>query len=197
MGSDPIRLREGVREAYSRAATCPADAHPFPVGEDFARSLGYPPELLRQIPRASLDSFSGVSNVSIFAVIPPGATVVDLGCGSGLDSLIAAQRTGAAGRVIGLDFSLPMLQRAICSKRQASFTQLGFIQSAAEHLPLGAASADQALVNGIFNLKPFRDRIFSELARVLKPGGTVFGAELLLAAPLDADARANPGNWFS
>ena len=99
------RLRDGVLSAYSAAAERPRDEHPFPVGRVFAASLGYPQNMLDDLPSVSADAFSGVSNVAIFADVPPSATVLDLGCGAGLDSLIAARRVGPHGRVIGMDFS--------------------------------------------------------------------------------------------
>src|SRR5574341_871346 len=106
------QLREGVRQAYSAAAENPQAKHPFPVGRQFAESLGYAPDALAGIPAAAVDTFAGVSNVAVFAEIPPGATVLDRGCGAGLDSLIAARRVGPAGLVIGVDFSEAMLHRA-------------------------------------------------------------------------------------
>ena len=106
------RLYEGVKKAYSSAAERPTEQHPFPVGRAFAESLDYPKELLESLPSYSVDAFAGVSNVSIYAEIPEGSTVLDLGCGAGLDTLIAARRTGSAGRVIGIDFSGSMLDRA-------------------------------------------------------------------------------------
>ena len=197
MEPEPASLRESVREAYSKAASNPGEKHPFPVGEDFALSLGYPREILDTLPRSAIDGFAGVSSVSVFATLPAGSTVVDLGCGSGLDSLIAAQRVGPAGRIAGIDFSEAMLARANSALRELGLPNVMFLQSAAEQLPLADASVDQALVNGIFNLNPFRDQIFHELARVVKPGGSVFGAELILQAPLPETSRAGAANWFS
>jgi arsenite methyltransferase len=197
MDQRAAQLRNSVREAYSKAATEPEGDHPFPVGREFAFSIGYPRELLEAIPEASVESFAGVSNVSVFATLPAGCTVVDLGCGSGLDSFVAARRVGPHGRVVGIDFSEAMLSRASCSLRGSTLSNLLFVRSAAERLPLADASIDQALVNGIFNLNPFRDQIVTELARVLKPGGSVFGAELVLKAPLDEGERSDASNWFS
>ena len=197
MESEPTRLRERVRAAYSRAASNPGEKHPFPVGQEFALSLDYPREILDSIPHTAVEAFAGVSNVSVFATLPAGGTVVDLGCGSGLDSLIAAQRVGAEGRVVGIDFSEAMLDRANSSLRKLGLANMMFLRSAAEQLPLADASVDHALVNGIFNLNPFRDEIFSELARIVKPGGSVFGAELVLQAPLQETSRAGAANWFS
>jgi len=86
------QLRDGVRKAYSAAAEEPSGGHPFPVGRQFAASLGYPEDLLDDLPAAAVDAFSGVSNVAVLADIPPKAVVLDLGCGAGLDCLIAARR---------------------------------------------------------------------------------------------------------
>ncbi len=122
---------------------------------------------------------------------------MDLGCGSGLDSLIAAERVGENGRAAGVDFSSAMLERARCSLSQTGLSNLVFLQAAAERLPFGDASVGCVLVNGIFNLNPFREQIFRELARILKPGGSVFGAELVLRAPLEEEWRAGAANWFS
>ncbi len=186
-----------MRVAYSRAASNPDEKHPFPVGEEFALSVGYPREFLDTMPHTAIGGFAGVSNVSVFATLPAGATVIDLGCGSGLDSLIAAQRVGAEGRVVGIDFSEAMLNRASSSLRELGLANMMFLRSGAEQLPLADASVDRALVNGIFNLNPYRDEIFRELARIVKPGGCVFGAELVLQAPLPEASQAGAANWFS
>jgi len=193
---DQDQLRDAVRGAYSAAADRPADHHPFPVGREFARSLGYPADLLDSLPAVCVDAFAGVSNVALLADLPFGATVLDLGCGAGLDSLIAARRVGPGGRVIGVDFSETMLARA---RRAADEAKSGieFRLADAERLPLADASVDVALVNGIFNLNPRRDAIFRELARVVRVGGSAFVAELILIEPLAPDARACPDNWFA
>lgn len=164
---------------------------------EFALSLGYPHGTLDNIPGISVESFSGVSNVAVFAALSAGERVLDLGCGSGLDSLIAARRVGATGKVVGVDFSEEMLDRAKSSLRELGCGNVMFLQSAAEQLPFREACIDRALVNGIFNLNPFRGSIFTELARVLTPGGAVFGAELVLQVPLEQSDRVGAANWFS
>ncbi len=189
-------LRRRVSEAYSAAALSPGDRHAFPVGRAFAESLGYPARLLNSLPAVSVEAFSGVSNVSVSADVPPGSRVLDLGCGAGLDSLIAARRAGPAGRVIGLDFSAAMLSRARSAAEHVSAAKVLFCRAAAESLPLAAASIDVALVNGIFNLNPARAAIFSELARVMRAGGSVYAAELILREPL-AEAQRSEADWFA
>jgi len=190
-------LRQKVNAAYSKAAAHPGARHPFPVGRAFAEGVGYAAESLRGLPPVSVDAFTGVSNVSVFASIPQSSIVLDLGCGAGLDSLIAAQRTGAAGRVVGVDFSPTMLARARHAQCESGAERVWFCQADAEKLPMPDRSIDVALVNGIFNLNPERKAIFRELGRVVKPGGTVYAAELILRAPLPEGARQHDDNWFA
>jgi SAM-dependent methyltransferase len=192
-----MQLREGVRKAYSAAASRPQDEHPFPVGRLFAESVGYPRNMLQTLPSVSVGTFSGVSNVSIFAEIPTGATVLDLGCGAGLDALIAARRVGSKGKVIGLDFSDAMLSRARQAVAEKELSNTKFYQADAEHMPIEDSTIDVALVNGIFNLNPARDAIFKELARVVRQGGAVYAAELILREPLPKKIRASEKNWFA
>lgn len=191
------QLREGVLRAYSAVAEAPAAEHAFAVGRAFAEGLGYPAEWLDRVPAASLEAFTGVSNVSVFAGLPPGARVLDLGCGAGLDSLIAAWRVGPEGAVTGLDFSDAMLRRARRSAAEAGLGHVQFQRADAERLPLPDASVDVALVNGIFNLNSGRTMIFRELARVVRPGGAVFSAELILREPLPSGELASLTDWFS
>lgn len=191
------QLRDAVHRVYSAAALRPEDEHPFPVGRRFAESIGYPPDLLAGLPSVSVDGFSGVSNVAVFADIPVGATVLDLGCGAGLDSLIAVKRVGSAGKVIGIDFSDAMLARANQAAAESGLDNVEFHQADAENLPIAEGSIDVALVNGIFNLNLERKAIFRELERVLRPNGAVYAAELILQAPLPLEIRSKQGNWFA
>lgn len=190
-------IRAGVQHAYSAAAENPQAGHPFPVGRLFAESLGYSAEVLADIPAAAIDAFAGVSNAAVFADIPPGATVLDLGCGAGLDSLIAARRVSPTGKIIGIDFSEAMLVRARQAAAEAGISHIEFRRADAEHLPLDDASIDVALVNGIFNLNPMRDSIFRELARVVRPDGFIYAAELILCEPLPPETLASETNWFA
>ena len=123
--------------------------------------------------------------------------MLDLGCGAGLDALIAARRACVRGRIIGIDFSRPMLERAVCASRAADVRNVAFCQADAERLPVATESIDVALVNGIFNLNPARKQIFGELARVMKEGGAVYAAELILRGPLEGEAAASAADWFA
>ena len=190
-------LREGVREAYSRAAEHPGEDHPFPVGRNFAESVGYPANLLRRLPAVSVQVFAGVSNLSILAEIPQGTTVLDLGCGGGLDSILATRRTGPQGQVFAVDFSPAMLKCAKQGLLEAGINNVRIYSADAERLPIDDNSVDVALANGIFNLNPNRSRIFSELARVVKPGGSVYAAEIILREALGEEVQDTATNWFA
>jgi len=191
------QLRDKVWQAYSAAANSPGKQHAFPIGCDFAESLGYPRALLSELPAVTSEAFAGVSNVAVFAEIPQGVTVLDLGCGAGLDSLVAARRVGPTGKVIGVDFSADMLCRARTAVHEARVFNVELRAGDAERLPVEDAEIDVALVNGIFNLNPSRDAIFRELARVMRPGGAVFVAELILSGPLPPEVKASEANWFA
>jgi len=192
-----VQLRDRVRGAYSIAAEHPDQKHAFPVGRQFAESIGYPADLLASLPSVACDAFAGVSNVSVFAEIPMGATVLDLGCGSGTDTLIAAGRVGASGKVIGVDFSGSMLSRARQAISESGIVNVELRESDAERLPIADGEIGVAIVNGIFNLNPAREAIFRELARVVRAAGTVYAAELILSQPLPPEARANESDWFA
>jgi SAM-dependent methyltransferase len=194
---DSERLRNGVWKAYSAVSRAPGGEHPFQVGRRFAEGLGYPSEVLENIPTVTVEAFTGVSNVSLFSELPLGASVLDLGCGSGLDTLLAGRRVGSEGIAIGIDFSLAMLGRARQGADEAQLRHVQFCQGNAEELPLASQSIDAAMVNGIFNLNPAREAIFRELARVVKPGGSVYAAELILRSALPAADRPSLDDWFA
>lgn len=189
-------LEDKVRGAYSAAAIAPQAKHAFPVGRVFAEQVGYSAELLETLPSTAVEAFAGVSAVSLFAEIPRGAAVLDLGCGAGLDSLIAARRVGPSGKVTGVDFSPAMLQRARDAAAEAQVNQIEFLEAEAYRLPIADGQFDIALVNGIFNLNPMRTEIFRELARVVRPGGSVYGAELILTQTA-SHFEATEDNWFA
>ncbi len=182
-------LQEQVKQAYSRIAV--ESTAPFANGRQLAENLGYPVD---HLPAVALEAFCGVAAVGVEADLNPGDMVLDLACGSGLDSVLAAQR---GARVVAVDFSLPMLKRAQRAARQAGMQErITFLQSPAQELPLSDASVEVALVNGLFNLSPYRAQIFNELARVVRPGGKVYAAELILEKAW-TQTELKAANWFT
>jgi SAM-dependent methyltransferase len=187
--TDHSGIANQVREVYSAVATAPWATHPFACGADFAAEAGYLPETLLAAPHAAA-AFAGLAAVSVFADIRPGVRLLDLGCGAGLDSFVAARR---GANVTAVDFSAAMLARA----RQPAGPGAVFVQASASALPFRDGSFDTALINGIFNLNPGRDLIFAELSRVIPRGGAIYGAELILREPLPDGHRGDPANWFA
>ena len=184
-----------VCEAYSQIAREPRDNPYFPAGRLLAEGLGYSEALLDSIPLASVEAFCGVADVSLFAEMDEQTVVLDFGCGAGLDSIVAARR---GAQVIGVDFSLEMLNRAQGAILTAGLaTKITLLKADAQSLPLLDQSVDVALINGIFNLNPDRRSIFAELARVIRPGESVYAAEIILTEPLHDGAAANAANWFT
>jgi len=187
---DAADLRQQVRRAYGSIAADPSGTHPIPVGRRLAEAAGYPAGWLADAPADALDAFAGVSCLPCFARVAAGEVVLDLGCGAGLDSLLIAP---GAGRVLGVDFAAEMVARARRAAEEAGAANVEFRQGDAEAIPAETASIDVAIVNGIFNLNPARGAIFEELGRVVRPGGRVFAAELVLVGP-------GPGlatDWFA
>jgi arsenite methyltransferase len=141
--------------------------------------------------------YNSVSNVSVCADLRPGMRVLDIGCGAGLDSLIAARRVGSMGTVVGVDFSAAMLSRARQAGAEASAGNFILCRAEAQSLPIKTGAIDVALVNGIFNLNPAREAIFREVARVVRTGGSVYAAELILREPLSLEVCFSEANWFA
>jgi arsenite methyltransferase len=187
-------LRGAVRGVFDEVAERPSGEHPIPVGRALAEGVGYPPDLLDGLPARAVEAFAGVTFIHGFAEIPHGSRVLDLGCGAGMDALIAA---GRGAHVTGVDFARAMLTRARASARQVGLTNVEFREGSAESIPSPDGCFDIALVNGIFNLNPARDSIFRELFRVLQPGGTVFASELILSGPLPEEERKSSASWFA
>jgi arsenite methyltransferase len=194
----PQEIHQLVAEKYAEVAQAPRERYKFRVGTKYAQDLGYPAVLLNRLPPAISEAFTGVSaSLVTLAQAKPGETVVELGCGGGLDSALLAERVGAAGRVIGVDCAEPMLERARTNLQQLGRTNVTFVQAAAERLPLADNSVDCIVSNGIFNLSADKDAIFSEISRVLKPGGRTVNAEIVLRAEPTPAERDNQEDWFT
>ncbi len=130
---------------------------------------------------------------TVVAPVRPYGAILDVGCGAGLDAMVAASRAGPACRVVGVDFSREMVLRA--RRATEEVPQISILTAEAGSLPLVADSIDLALVNGLFNLNPQRAALFSELARVVRPGGKVYAAEIVLNS--DTEVARSRSNWFA
>jgi arsenite methyltransferase len=193
---DHAVLRQAVRERYGRVVTEPGAPLGFPVGRDFATAVGYPAERLDRFPVAAA-AFTGVGTPVSVARLQPGETVLDLGCGAGLDSAWAAELVGRGGRVVALDLALPMAQAASATLRQRTGPAAAVaLVGAGEALPLLDASVDVVLVNGLFNLAPDKSPLLAEIRRVLRPTGRLVACEVALRRPLAPGEVDSLDDWF-
>lgn len=179
-------LKQIVREAY-RGVDRSTEA--------VARKL-YAPEELEGVPPEAVGRALGVGNHLRFAGIEPGTTVLDLGCGAGIDTILAARRTGPAGRVLALDFLPEMLERTQAAAAQAGVENVETLEGEMESIPLRDASVDMVVSNGVVNLSPRKARALAESFRVLRPGGTFWAADLTVGGDqLPPEMLTHPAAW--
>jgi arsenite methyltransferase len=188
-------LREEIRRTYTDVSTAPEREFIFPTGRAWARELGYPEPELARVPEATVESFAGVANHWTLGRIEPGSVVVDLGCGAGTDLLIAAQMTGSAGRVIGVDMTATMLDRAHQSATEMGLGNVELHESLIEALPLDDASVDVVISNGVIDLVPDKNAVLDEVDRVLRPGGRLQLADVVIHHEVSEDARKRIDLW--
>src|SRR6266508_2608764 len=191
---DLATLKSEIKKTYARVSTKPEEDFVFPTGRAWAEDLGYPAELAG-VPQLAVESFAGVANPFSLGRLEPGERVLDLGCGAGTDSLIAAQIVGSEGRVVGIDMTPEMLAKARASAEQLGARNVEFLEAEAEALPFGNESFDVVISNGVIDLIPDKDAVFSELARVLAPGGRIQIADVTIQNPVSEEGRRNIDLW--
>jgi arsenite methyltransferase len=156
----------------------------------------YSAEELALVPRPAVEGALGVGNHLSFAEIEPGETILDLGCGAGIDSILAAHRTGSTGRVIALDFLSEMLQRTERAAAEAGLDNIETLEGDMEAIPLPDGSVDHVISNGVINLAPRKRRVLAECARVLAPGGKLTVSDLTVGdEELPTEILAHPATW--
>jgi arsenite methyltransferase len=188
-------LREEIRRTYSDVSSEQGQEFIFPTGRAWARELGYPEPELARVPEATVESFAGVANHWVLGRVEPGAVVVDLGCGAGTDLLIAAQMTGVTGRVIGVDMTASMLDRARESADAMGLDDVELHEALIESLPLADASVDVVISNGVIDLVLDKDAVLDEIDRVLRPGGRLQLADVVIHREVSEDARKRIDLW--
>jgi SAM-dependent methyltransferase len=193
MAEDPIRNQ--IRERFARIARSPESERVFPVGPESAKSLGYAADEIDSLPSEVTESFSGVGNPLSLGNLIVGQTVLDLGCGAGLDSILAARRVGATGKVIAIDMTEDMLDKGQSNSTSLGITNVTFLLADAESLPVPDGVVDVVITNGVFNLCPDKPKVLAELYRVLRPQGCLQMADILLHADVTAEEVAKIGTW--
>ncbi|MFQ5553365.1 MAG: methyltransferase domain-containing protein, partial [Thermoplasmata archaeon] len=184
-----------VQNLYTEVATRPGKEYHFPLGREALAYVGYPTEEVKRLPPAAVESFAGVGYPFVADVIQEGDTVLDIGSGSGTDVLYAALKVGSTGKVYGLDITPAMLDKARQNAKAMHAHNVEILEGNAMELPLPDASVDVVTSNGVLNLVPKKEAAFREIARVLKPGGHLQVADIIVQEDVGAVCGLNPQLW--
>jgi arsenite methyltransferase len=189
-------LRAEIQSIYARVAASPDGEFHFHRGPEYAVSmLGYRRDELSALPADVTSSFAGIGNPHAIARIPEGAIVLDVGCGAGTDLLLAARRTGPRGRAIGVDMTEAMRQRAAQGAAACGLSNVEVRDGDATKLPVEDATIDVVISNGVLNLVPEKRTALAEIARVLKPGGHLQIADIIIGEVLPESALRDVDLW--
>jgi arsenite methyltransferase len=192
---DRKRIEEGIRQKYTRVARTSEGSFQYPTGEAGLKGQNYNTEILKKLPKDVFVSYCGVGNPFLLGPIKEGEVVLDVGCGAGMDTLIAAIMVGPKGRAAGIDFTPEILAAARENLNKTSLHNVTFQEASAENLPFPDVSFDIVISNGVFNLIPDKLRALKEIFRVLKPLGRFMIADQILTVDPPKDTRSVVENW--
>ncbi|MCI0370685.1 MAG: methyltransferase domain-containing protein [candidate division NC10 bacterium] len=196
MALDVQVLRSEIQKVYADVAHDPKKGYHFHTGREYAeKMLGYSTEWLDAVPAEVVASFAGVGCPLSLGPVHVGETVLDIGCGAGMDSFIAAHLVGPVGRVIGLDMTESMLAKALRWREECAIPHLDFRRGLAEEIPLPDGSVDVVISNGVINLTPDKGNVFREIHRVLRPGGRLQIADIIVHKDIPPEARDQVDIW--
>lgn len=192
---DPEALRASVREKYREVAARPDGEFHFHTGRPLAARLGYDPELVGRLPDRAVESFAGVANPLALRPLASGEHVVDLGAGAGFDCFVAALAVGPRGRVVGIDMTPEMLHKSRATARQVGVDNIEFREGLIEDVPVDDCWADVVISNGVLNLVADKPGAMREIARILRPGGTLAFADIAVGRAVPEEAVCNIDLW--
>ena len=192
---DAEALRCQISDKYTEVAKTPEKGFHFHTGKPLALMLGYSEEVVDSLPAGTVDSFAGMGNPFSMGTLRPGEMVLDIGCGAGFDSFIAARQVGEAGRVISVDMTPAMLDKANAGAQNAGITNIEFREGLAEALPVDDASIDVVISNGVINLCPDKVEVMRQVNRVLKPGARIQIADIVVHKEVPQEAKDDIDLW--
>jgi SAM-dependent methyltransferase len=193
--TDLQEIRRAIRDKYAEVSISAAGKFMYPTGRDGAKALGYDPAIIESANAQFFESSCGVGNPFSISAIRPGAAVLDFGCGAGLDIFVASKLVGESGKVCGIDLTENMVVRAQENLTLAGITNVEVKKVDSETIPYDACNFDVVLSNGVINLSPRKDTSFAEIYRVLKPGGKLQFADVVLENELPASLVGSAEAW--
>ncbi|MGH7825401.1 MAG: methyltransferase domain-containing protein [Candidatus Binatia bacterium] len=193
---DTQRLQSEIMSIYGRVASDPNGDFHFHRGPHYAAEfLGYNLDDLLALPQETAASFAGIGNPHRIGPISPGENVLDIGCGAGMDLFLAAKKVGQTGKAIGVDMTSSMVERARAGARGAGLSNVEIREGEAEALTVEDSSIDVVISNGVLNLTPDKIKAFREVARVLRPAGRLYLADIIIGTELSEAARKDIDLW--
>ena len=192
---DADTLRCQISDKYTEVAKTPEKGFHFHTGRPLALMLGYLEDVIDTLPAGTVESFAGTGNPFSMGTLRPGETLLDIGCGAGFDSFIAARQVGETGRVISIDMTTAMLSKAAAGAREARISNIEFREGFAESLPVPDGSIDVVISNGLINLCPDKMAVMQEIHRALKPGGRVQIGDIVVHKEVPQDAKDDIELW--
>jgi 2-polyprenyl-3-methyl-5-hydroxy-6-metoxy-1,4-benzoquinol methylase len=193
---DLKQIHIGIRDKYAKVAVSPEGQFKYPTGRAGLEKLTYDAAIVSEMPETVAGSFCGVGNPFSLGEIPPGSRVLDIGCGAGVDALVASKMVGPSGSVLGLDITPEMIQRAEANKKEIGAENVFFQAGRVQDLAGIDASFDVVMSNGAINLIPEKAEVIEAAFRLLKPGGRLFVADQFLVGPTSKDVKARIQSWF-
>ena len=189
------RIREGISEKYKKVAITPEGNFNYPTGWAGLEGQKYNPDVLRELPKDVLASYCGVGNPFSLGPVNKGEAVLDIGCGAGVDTLVAAIKVGPEGKATGIDLIPDMLKQAKRNLKKTSLENVTFQEASAEQLPFPDGTFDVVISNGVFNLIPDKAKALREVFSVLKSSGRFLLADQILMGDMPADTESMVENW--
>ena len=193
---DREQINSGIREKYYKVAISPDGQFKYPTGIEGLQKLAYDNQIISDLPNSVAESFCGVGNPFSLGKIESGAFVLDIGCGSGVDALIAAKLVGTSGKVLGIDMTTEMIQKANASKEVMGSDNVSFQVASVKDIADMDEGFDVIISNGVFNLIPDKNEALQTAYGLLKPGGKLFICDQVLTGPLSKDLRQRIASWF-
>ena len=190
------KIEAGIRKKYRQVALSPDGEFSYPTGRAGLEALGYERKWTDCLPESVADAYCGVGNPFSLGTIQTGDIVLDIGCGAGVDTIIAALMTGRKGRAVGIDLVPEMIRRAEENRRQMEIDNLIFSQADVAAFDIGACSIDKVISNGVFNLIPDKGRALKTVFHALKPGGLLMLADQIAGGPVTKNLEDRIDSWF-